>query len=128
MKWEKKCHLQMNNNYGYIHNYFSKIVYIHIFTTTNMGTFWPKRCIYVHFFYFRLADMSALTYIPLPSFWLSHQAQRKLFPVITPKTHGNPSFFPFLATNYIYHLKLQINLSKKIPCNNTETKATTKWT
>ena len=32
----------MNSNYGFVHNYFSKIVYIHIFTTTNVGTFWPK--------------------------------------------------------------------------------------
>ena len=109
-----------------MHNYYSKIVYIHIFTVTNVGTFWAQICMYVNFLYFRLANVSALIYIPLPSFWLPHQAQRKLFPVITPKTHENPSFFPFLATKYIYHLKLQINLSKKIPCNNTQTKATTK--
>ena len=113
MMWEEKNHLQMNSTCGYMHNYCNKIVYIHIFTTTNMGTFWPKRCIYVHFFYFRLTDVSALTYIPLPNFWLSHRAQRKLFPVITPKTHENPSFSPFLATKYIYHLKFRINLSKK---------------
>ena len=113
MMWEEKNHLQMNSTCGYMHNYCNKIVYIHIFTATNLGYSWAKICIYVHFFYFRLTDVSALTYIPLPNFWLSHRAQRKLFPVITPKTHENPSFSPFLATKYIYHLKFQINLSKK---------------
>ena len=103
----------MNSNYGYMHNYCNKIVYIHIFIATNLDSSQAKICIYVHFVYFRLTDVSALTYIPLPSFWLPHQAQRKLSPLITPKTHENPSFSPFLVTKYIYHLKLQINLSKK---------------
>ena len=116
----------MNSNCGYMHNYYNKIVYIHIFIATNLDSSWAKICIYVHFFYFRLTNVSALTYISLPSFWLPHQAQRKLSPIITPKTHENPSFSPFLVTKYIYHLKLQINLSKKNPGNNPEAVATTK--
>ena len=50
----------MNSNYRYMHNYCSKIVYMHIFTSTDVGTFWAKMCIYDNFFYFRLTNVSAL--------------------------------------------------------------------
>ena len=55
MKWKKKRiknGLQMNSNYAYMHNYYSKMIYLHISTPTNVGTFWPKMCIYNHFFEF----------------------------------------------------------------------------
>ena len=59
-KKELKNYLQINNNREYTHSYYSKIVYMHIFTPTDVGTFWAKMCIYDNFFYFRLANMSAL--------------------------------------------------------------------
>ena len=40
----------MNNNCVYIHNYYSKMVYLHIFRLTNVGTFWPKMCVYMTIF------------------------------------------------------------------------------
>ena len=89
----------------YIYTYLQPLIWV---------LFGPKY-VYMSTFSILGSDVSALTYISLPSFWLPHRAQRKLFPVITPKTHENPSFSPFLATKYIYHLKLQINLSKKTP-------------
>ena len=50
----------MNNDNGYMHSYFSKIVYLHIFKPTNVGNVWIKISKSHHFFYFRLTDVSAL--------------------------------------------------------------------
>lgn len=35
------------------------MVYLHIFTPTDVGAFWAKMFIYDDFFYFRLIDVSA---------------------------------------------------------------------
>lgn len=45
----------MNSNYVYMHNYCSKMVYLHVFS--------PKMCMYDHFLYFRLTNVSTLTWI-----------------------------------------------------------------
>ena len=59
-KKELKILLQINSDCGYMRNYCSKMVYLHIFTSTDVGAFWAKMLIYDPFFYFRLADVSAL--------------------------------------------------------------------
>ena len=42
-----------------MHNYRSKMVYLHIFRPTDVGAFWAKMFIYDDFFYFRLTYVSA---------------------------------------------------------------------
>ena len=50
----------MNNDNRYMHSYFSKIVYLHIYTSTDVDNVWVKMRKSHHFFYFRLTDVSAL--------------------------------------------------------------------
>ena len=58
-KKELKILLQINSDCGYMRNYCSKMVYLHIFTSTDVGAFWAKMLIYDHFFNFRLTLMGS---------------------------------------------------------------------
>ena len=49
----------MNCDCGYMCSYHSKMKCLHIFIPTYVGALWAKMCIYDHFFYFRLFDVSA---------------------------------------------------------------------
>ena len=60
----------MNSNYAYMHHYCSKMIYLHTSTPTDVGIFWPKMCIYNHFLYFKLTDVSALTCIDVSALGL----------------------------------------------------------
>ena len=42
----------MNSNHAYVHNYCSNFVYLHIFTSTDVGVFQVKMCKIEHFLYF----------------------------------------------------------------------------
>ena len=43
-----------------MHSYCTKIVYMHIFTPTDVSTFWAQMCIRDNFFYFWLTNGSAI--------------------------------------------------------------------
>ena len=38
----------MNSDSEYMHSYYSKIVYLHIYTLTDMDHFWTKIYIFYH--------------------------------------------------------------------------------
>lgn len=50
----------MTSDNGYMHNYYNKFVYLHIYTpTTNLGNLWEKICTFYNFFYYKLTDVNA---------------------------------------------------------------------
>ena len=59
----------MNNDSGYMHSYYRKIVYLRIYTPIKVGNFWAKMCIFYHFFYFRLIGVNALICIFTQVLW-----------------------------------------------------------
>lgn len=81
----------MNSNYVYMHNYCSKMLYLHVFTPTDVGTFSPKMCMYDHFLYFRLTNVSTLTWIDMSALILF---ENYLAPF---------AFFSIFELLFIYH-------------------------
>ena len=58
---ELKNHLHMTNDSGYMHNYYNKFVYLHIYTpTTNFSNLWAKVWTFYNFLYYKLTDVNAL--------------------------------------------------------------------